>query len=64
MCAHIRLRKNGGGVRFVADALSYDKDCDRPLKLDKLSISAKIITLKASKIIRMGVRLLMLLTNR
>lgn len=53
-----------GGVNLLVDALSYDKNYDRPLCLDKLCVSSKIVTLNAPKIIRMGVRLLMLMTNK
>ena len=53
-----------GGGKLLIDALSYDKNYDRPLELDKLCVSAKIITSKAPKIMRMGVRLLLILTNR
>ena len=61
-CAYSVSRR--GGVRLIVDALSYDKNYDRPLELDKLCVSAKIVTSKAPKVIRMGIRLLMLMTNR
>lgn len=62
-CAY-SVSQKCGGIRLIVDALSYDKNYDRPLELDKLCVSAKIVTFKAPKVIRMGIRLLMLLTNR
>ena len=64
MRVHIQLQRNVGGVKLLIDAQSYDKNYDRPLELDKLCVSAKIITSKDPEIMRMGVRLLLILTNR
>ena len=40
MHVHTLLRKIRGEISLIVDALSYDKNYDRPLELDRLCVSA------------------------